>query len=45
LTLPQRKSIAAYLQEWADSDAPFVEAYEKDIPTALEQLLGYESTC
>jgi hypothetical protein len=43
LTSMQRKAIAAYLQEWADSDAPFVEAFAKDIPRAIEQLLGGES--
>jgi len=42
LTLRQREAIAAYLQEWAGSDSPFVEAHAKDIPRAVEFLRDYE---
>jgi hypothetical protein len=39
----QREAIAAYLQEWANSDSLVVEVYAEDIPRAIKQLLGNES--
>lgn len=42
LTHQQREAIAAYLKEWANSDAPLTEAYAEDIPRAIELLLGHE---
>ena len=39
LTPRQREAIVGYLREWANSDAPLVDMYAKDIPRAIEFLL------
>jgi hypothetical protein len=41
-TRTQRKAIADYLREWANSDAPFVDAHTKDIQIAIERLISSE---